>query len=167
MRKIFAATALVMASFFWNCEKDDICDENTPTTPNLVIEFFDITNPTVLKNVTNLQITATGSTDTLDFNAVSKVLLPLNISADSTTYKFVLNSTNTAIDNQDNLQFSYSVEEIFVSRACGYKTIFTLDATTPLLHTDAAMPDGLWIQDITISEPIITSETETHVKIYF
>jgi len=46
---IITSLALLLAVSFWNCEKDDICAETTPTTPKLVIEFYDNANPTVLK----------------------------------------------------------------------------------------------------------------------
>ena len=39
-----------------SCEKDDICDANTPTTPRLVITFYDNAAPTTLKTVTNLKV---------------------------------------------------------------------------------------------------------------
>ena len=37
-----------------SCEKDDICPETTQTTPRLVIEFYDLTNPDVLLQVPGL-----------------------------------------------------------------------------------------------------------------
>ena len=63
MKKIFL---LLLASFFLSgCEKDDICDETTPTTPKVVIEFFDTVATTTAKNVTNLKVTAAGFTSEL------------------------------------------------------------------------------------------------------
>ena len=47
---------LLLAVSFWNCEKDDICAEGSGNTPFMVIEFYDIANPAVLKNVINLEI---------------------------------------------------------------------------------------------------------------
>jgi hypothetical protein len=55
---------------------------------------------------------------------------------------------------------------IFVSRACGYKTTFTLDATNPYTHTDgpAADQNGL---NLSRSKNIIENENETHIKSFF
>ena len=39
MKKIFALSLIVLLSLS-GCEKDDICDANTPTTPRLVIDFY-------------------------------------------------------------------------------------------------------------------------------
>ena len=52
MKKIYLL--FLIAITFSSCEKDDICDANTPTTPRLIIDFYDATNPTALKNVINL-----------------------------------------------------------------------------------------------------------------
>mgnify|MGYP006353373257 FL=1 len=38
---------LAVAFTFSSCEKDDICDANTPTTPRLVIGFYDFLNPAI------------------------------------------------------------------------------------------------------------------------
>lgn len=151
---------------FWNCEKDDICAEGTPTTPRVVIEFYDATNPTVLKNVTNLGIIAPGFTNGFGFNGVSKIVVPLKTTDDTSTLQFIANGSDsdTGNDNIDEIVFNYTREDIYVSRACGYKTNFTLDAVTgAVLTTDA----DNWIQSITIEQPTIANENETHIKIYF
>ena len=69
MKKIvFITLSLFLAVSFWNCEKDDICAEGTPVTPRLIIEFYDATNPTVLKNVTNLRVEEFGTDVGVVFN---------------------------------------------------------------------------------------------------
>ena len=96
---------------FSSCEKDDICEETTATTPKLIIEFYDILNPTVLKNVTNLAVKEIGITSAvISFISESKIELPLKTNEDSTKYSFVLNAgnTNTSLIYTDVLQFNYS-----------------------------------------------------------
>ena len=169
MKKIF----LILVAIAWStssCEKDDICDAATATTPRLIIEFYDITNPSLTKNVANLAILGEGSQQYLGFNGVSKITVPLKTTSEITRYKFILNYGNTVnpeVVNEDNLEFHYTHSTIFVSRACGYKTIFTLDAQNPYILTDAAAPDGLWIKNITLAQPNILNENETHLKISF
>ena len=51
-----------------SCEKDDICDANTPTTPRLVMTFYDISSPTKTKNVTNLKVIGDGMEEGIVFN---------------------------------------------------------------------------------------------------
>jgi hypothetical protein len=62
-------------------------------------------------------------------------LIPLKTDADATTFSFILNygNTNSALVN-DILKFNYVREELFVSRACGFKTNYTLDPIVPLCH---------------------------------
>ena len=151
-----------------SCEKDDICTEET--TPQLILEFYDISNPANLRTVLNLKVREVGQTvDLGTFNGVSKIKLPLKIADTTTKYSFILNSTGTTVPpNEDFLQFNYTTQNLFVSRACGYKTTFTLDnAPNSVVKTDAATPDSFWIQDINIQTNSITTENETHIKIYF
>ena len=167
MKKIILLLILLSLSLS-SCEKDDICDATTATTPKLILEFYDTLHPTVLKNVTNLAVKEVGITSAvISFNSVSKIQLPLKTNEVITKYSFILNSTDVTIDNEDFLQFKYTHQNVFVSRACGFKTIFTLDPTTPYLKSDASTPDGFWIRNITVETSNITTENETHIKIYF
>ena len=168
MKKIFLLV-IAMTFIFSSCEKDDICDKNTGTTPRLIIEFYDVTNPTLTKNVTNLAIVGAGLSTAIVFNGVSKIEVPLDIAEDVAQYQFILNygNANASLINVDNLRFDYTSDNVYVSRACGYKTVFTLDATNPFTQTDAATPDTLWMQNITVIHPNILDENETHLTISF
>ena len=164
MKKIaFITLSLLLAVSFWNCEKDDICAEGTPVTPRVIIEFFDATNPTTPKNVTNLGIIATGFTEGFAFNGTNKIEVPLRTNVDTTDLDFVLNGADNdpANDETVTLTFNYERSNVFISRACGYKTIFNL---TNVLPTDFT---GTWISSLTIEQPNIINENETHIKIYF
>jgi hypothetical protein len=164
MKKI--VLLLLLTITFSSCEKDDICAEET--TPRLVLEFYDISNPSNLKSVLNLKVTGEGQTELGTYNGVNKVELPLDIINDTTKYSLILNSVSSTGSNEDSLQFNYIRQNVFVSRACGYKTIFELNATpNGVIKTDAATPDGFWIQDINIVTTNIETENETHIKIYF
>jgi hypothetical protein len=167
MKKILVLLLLVLS--FSGCEKDDICVDDT--TPRLIIEFYDDANPVNTKNVTNLKVKGDGAVDDLDlgtFNGVSKINLPLKNTEDMTRYSLILNSTSTTgTNNQDFLQFDYTRQNVFVSRACGYKTIYELNSPNGLIHTDATTPDQLWIRNINIQTNNIETENEVHIKIYF
>ncbi|MHC0448377.1 DUF6452 family protein [Flavobacterium sp. 3-218] len=180
MKKIIAILLLFTFGLS-SCEKDDICDANTPTTPRLVITFYDSANPTKTKNVTNLQVIGEGMEQGIVFNenlAVddtlryvtngSQVLLPLKVNDSTTTFKLTFDSLNTnpAAVNTDVLKFNYTTQNVYVSRACGFKTIFQLNNTDPFIRTD---PDGdtVWMTRIDLENPNIESENETHIKVYF
>lgn len=159
---------MIVLFSFSGCEKDDICDANTSTTPRLVIEFYDINNPSVLKTVTNLEVIGEGMTEALiSGNNKSTISIPLKTTENTTSYRFILNSGTSSIQNEDQIKFDYTHENLYVSRACGYKTIFTLNPINPYTHTDATLADGLWIKAISIEKSNIENESKTHVKIYF
>jgi hypothetical protein len=163
MKKIFLL--LVLFSLL-GCEKDDICDPATATTPQLVIEFYNAANPTVKRNVTNLGVIAPGFSTGISFNAVSKIKIPLKTTENSTQLQFIQNGsdTNTTNDNNDVLNFTYTRNNVFVSRACGFKTLFDLTNTNSnLVTTDT----DNWIDYIEIIQPKIETENETHIKVFF
>ena len=139
MKKIsvIALIVLVLLSF-WNCEKDDLCAESTPTTPRVVIEFFNNANPTELKSVTKLMVeeTVTNSKlvadasleetdDTRYLFTTNKILLPLRTTVDQSVFNFTLNKGEVN-EATDELLFDYTRKEIYISRACGYKTNFEI-----------------------------------------
>ncbi len=167
MKKIvFTTLSLLLAFSFWNCEKDDICAEGTPVTPRLIIEFYDAANPTVLKNVMNLAVAEPTLVNRNSFNGISKIKVPIRTNADVTTLNFIQNGsdTDTSNDNIDVITFNYERVNVYISRACGFKTLFYLNETNPIALT----ADGNnWIQNIEVNQPNIENENEIHVKIYF
>lgn len=163
-----------------SCEPDDICDPNTPTTPRMLIKFYDISNPSVQKNVTNLKVIAEGMTEGVILNPSvtgdaqylangNNILLPLKTDADGVKYQFILNygDRNPLLVNTDNLEFKYTRENLYVSRACGFKTIFNLDPREGYTHTDTTPADNMWIQYLIVAQNNITYENETIIKIFF
>jgi len=161
------------------CEKDDICDANTPTTPRLVITFYSIAAPFGKNPVTRLKVIGENQPEGIVFNknindesrylvSSDSISIPLKTDEDSATFTFILNSgsSNTALINTDQIRFNYTRQNIYVSRACGFKTIYKLDTQTPFVRTDSGN-DGLWMQDIQIQNPNVEFENETHVKVYF
>ena len=163
-----------------SCEPDDICDPNTPTTPRMLIQFFDISNPSLKKNVTNLKVIGEGMSEGVVLNpsgvnegkyitSGNSILLPLNTTADIVKYQFILNydNKNPLLENTDNLEFKYTRENKYVSRACGFKTIFNLDPINPFSLTDTTPADEMWIQYVIVAQNNITYENETIIKIFF
>lgn len=175
MKKIFVLILVALSVSFSNCEKDDICDGITPTTSRLVISFYDFTRSDELKNTQNLKIIAEGFEEGITYNGSTlfnsnKIAVPLQTNLDVTTFKFILNyqSTNPNLpQNEDVISFNYTRSNEFVSRACGYKTIFTLDEFLPFTHNDGVTNDQKWIRFIEVTQEIIDNENQTHLEIYF
>lgn len=167
MKKIlFGFFSILFAMSFFNCEKDDICEDGTPTTPRMIIEFYDNNNPTAKKSVTNLAVVAQNITDTLLFNGVSKIEIPLKTNAENVSFNFVHDSKNTTVSlrNTDEVIANYTRSDVFISRACGYKTVFTLNDSNGL---DFTTDTDNWIKEIAIQNHNILNENEVHVKIFF
>ena len=175
MKKI---VLLLFVTSLLGCEKDDICDANTSTTPRLVIQFYDKDNPTVLKAVTNLKVISSENSEGIIFNEsgddttkylanTSTVKIPLKTTGDTTTLSFIHKSTSTTESNKDVLTFNYTTKQVFVSRACGYKMLFDLKSSNGVVKTDATPTDGFWIQNISIVKYNLETENETHLKIEF
>lgn len=131
--KITRTLLLILLFTTYSCERDDLCDENTPTTPRMIVEFRDLIISDNLKNVTGLRIEDfEDATRVLSgYNNVTEdqMILPLRTDIDNmetgiTSFRVYKNYGDTALENNDIITIEYSTKEIYVSRACGYKTIF-------------------------------------------
>jgi hypothetical protein len=162
--KLFLFILLLVS--FSSCEKDDICAKGTPVTPRIIIEFYDAAQPTVVKNVIQLGVIEPNLTSGLAFTGVSKIQVPLKTNQNSTILRFIQNGgdTNASNDNIDILTFNYQRVDEYVSRACGFKTLFYLNETNPITLT---ADSNNWIQNIQVQQTNIENENEVHVKIYF
>ncbi|MEZ4856196.1 MAG: DUF6452 family protein [Gelidibacter sp.] len=155
----------------WSCERDDICAESTSTTPHLIIRFYDINNQTTLKNARNLTVTGEGATEDILYNkTVDSIVLPLKFDSENTTNttRFVLEkNTDYRLDtnpltnsNVDIIEVKYTPQFVFVSRACGYKAIFTD------LQISRDADDDNWIINTEVINPTIENENAAHINIY-
>ena len=162
--KLFLYILLLVS--FSSCEKDDICAKGTPVTPRIIIEFYDAAQPTIVKNVIQLGVIEPNVTSGIAFTGVSKIQVPLKTNQNSTILHFIQNGgdTNASNDNIDILTFNYQRVDEYVSRACGFKTLFYLNETNPITLT---ADSNNWIQNIQVQQINIENENEVHVKIYF
>lgn len=170
--KRLIAFSLILCGLLYTvtgCEKDDICTEDTQTTPSVLIEFYDFSNREEPKTVTDLKYYVEG----MEGRTVTGTSMVLELRTDAPTTQWILRykTPNTTVYNFDVLTFNYTAQEIYVSRACGYKSVFTLnpdtDAAPGVVRTDATFPDNLWIRDFSIENYNIENEDEAHIKIYF
>ncbi|NDP28321.1 MAG: hypothetical protein GZ087_12975 [Flavobacterium sp.] len=178
MKKIITLLLLVLFTSS-SCEKDDICDANTPTTPRLVIAFYDYDNASIPKNVNNLKVIGEGMTEGIVFNPSATddskyvtngntISIPLKTNAETTTYRFILNATsaNPTLIDTDQITFNYTTKDVFVSRACGFKTLFTF-TSNPTVHIAVPATKLKWMQAISVEKSNIDNENETHIKVFF
>lgn len=162
-----------------SCERDDICAEGTATTPRLLVEFYDINNPDDLKSVSRLTVYGEGLPDpnppvanvdeTILFNEnTTAVELPLIVGIDDNTTittRFILEKdTNLRLDEDDTTQsdvdiieITYTTEFVYVSRACGYKSIFN--------NLDVNLEEDSWISAVETIVTEVENENTVHVRI--
>lgn len=148
-----------------SCEKDDICVEGD--TPLLILRFYDITDTTSVKSVSNLRIVGIGNGSPVntfaDRSTGDSVAIPLRINEASTSFQIIQSSAGdegAETGNIDTLQFNYTTEEVFVSRACGFIANYNDLADSLVADSDN------WIQGITIGNTTVNSQLQAHVKIY-
>lgn len=165
--KKYLYLVLAVIALSISCEKDDICAAETPTTPHLILRFYDVANPDEFKDVPTLYAYALDDDDNIvDFLSVTtstkdSLAIPLRTDADET--KIVLhrnyNQDNVTDGNADTVDISYIREDVYVSRSCGYKTIFNNVAFS--VQTDG---DNWIISSGTVVNPV-ENEIQAHVKI--
>jgi Family of unknown function (DUF6452) len=171
MKKLIGCILLlgVLSLYMISCEKDDLCDPLMTKTPNMVVEFYSADNREEPQVVSNLRYNVEGRTEVIAVGNTDSTAVPLRVDTTATKWAFTRDKTVGAgvIQAQtDYVEFKYTTRDEYVSRACGFKTLFTLDGAPNAILT--AGDDGdFWIQSVEIEEYEIENENEVHVKIYF
>ena len=166
---------LVVAVYTSSCERDDICAEATATTPHLIIRFYDINDSDELKQVRQLSASgfdANGNELGLIYQNrdLDSIVLPLNFQNENilTTSTFKLkkdsdfdedeeDEDDETESNIDVITVSYIPKFEYVSRACGYRSVFTNLSITVEPDSDN------WIISNEILTTTIENETSAHV----
>ncbi|SFD24992.1 DUF6452 family protein [Algibacter pectinivorans] len=176
MKKISLLFIILITVGNYSCERDDICPGATPTTPRLIIDFLDAADSDIQKNVFNLVVIGIDNGEILSeyqFTNSNNVILPLKTTDNTTEYILIKNAsvndngtpndeTDDFIDgNYDAITINYSREEVYVSRACGFKTIFKNVTLTIVEDDDNWM---LSRQPLTDNQSV-EDETTTHFNI--
>ncbi|WP_298902801.1 DUF6452 family protein [uncultured Psychroserpens sp.] len=184
MKRIITLLGVVLLIAFiaWSCERDDICAEGTATTPLLIIRFYDVNNQDNTKEVRQLEVKGLGD-DGLPFSETpivsrtntDSIALPLRFTEEGieTITRFQLERDADFADNTDPnddsnidiITVTYTPEFIYVSRACGYKSIFNFGATGGVTR-EVDGDDDIWITNIEIVNETIDNENAAQVILY-
>ena len=137
------------------CEKDDFCIQN-PVTSKLIIRFYDDTNRETKKRVQGLSIFSDINSDTIPRYKIvntDSIAIPLNSNALETVYNF---SKGNIINK---FTIKYDIEEVYISRSCGYKVVFK--------NVEFSPASGSWITDFTPTTIInLDDQSKAHVQIF-
>ncbi|WP_124981101.1 DUF6452 family protein [Nonlabens xiamenensis] len=157
----------VLVIFFFagisSCEKDDLCTPDQAVTPRLIIQFKDQFNPLMAKAVPSLQVREIGATDFAPLNdsgatmlsEVDSIAIPLRTNDQLTSYDFLRREDGNL--DTDNIDFTYELNEEYVSRACGFRVVYE--------NLNGILNNSTWISSVVVVEPQVTNNTDIHVEI--
>lgn len=181
MKKLIVKISFLatLALGLWSCERDDICAEATATTPNLIIRFYDINNQDEFKSVRQLTVRGLDDFDVpgeeiiLPSASPDSIALPLRFAEENvetiTRFQlerdsdFATNGNDANDSNIDIIEVRYTPEFVYVSRACGFKSIFNFGDTGDI----TIEPDGdNWIINKDIINRTIDNEIAAQVILF-
>jgi len=154
-------TSLFAIIFIISCEKDDICIESEIGTPRIILSFYDKTNKTLKKPVENLLIKGIEREDTLDIFSGDSIAIPLHNNSNFSKYEFILNAGGEN-SNNDTIQFEYSRYDLYINRACGFKSNYILNDPPAILFN----MESPWIEQVLKLKDTILNENNSHLAIY-
>ena len=173
--KKFSLIVLLIILTSTGCERDDICAESTPTTPHLIIRFYNIDEQDQTKLVRMLTVNGIDDQgnpmeEIVSSTSTDSIVLPLQFQNEGIVAKtrFVLkkdsdfdeDSKPETNSNIDTIEVSYTPEFIYVSRACGYKSIFNN------LQNTLIIDDDTWIASYTVINSTVDNENAAHLILY-
>tara|TARA_B100000614_G_scaffold166783_1_gene148565 strand:- start:304 stop:792 length:489 start_codon:yes stop_codon:yes gene_type:complete len=144
-----------------SCEKDDICIEDEIGTPRIILSFYDKIDKNLRKPVENLLIKGLEKEDTLDIFSGDSIAIPLKNDSNLSKYEFILNAGEEK-SNNDTIHILYSRYDLYINRACGFKSNFILN-NPPTLILNTHNP---WIDEIIKLKDTVLNENHSHLAIY-
>ncbi|MFB9057544.1 DUF6452 family protein [Mariniflexile ostreae] len=174
---VYFLTAIMAVGTLISCERDDICPSSTSTTPRLLLKAYDATIQENRKNIFGLLVIGVDNDVVLEgyeIATIEDINLPLRTDTTTTQYRLIkdttINNNGTPDDssddylegNEDIITINYTTEQIYVSRACGYKTIFKNVSLT--IEDDG----DNWIlsRQATTDNQSVEDEAAAHYNIY-
>ena len=151
--------SLIFFLFYNSCEKDDICLSDTPSSPRLIVRMVDKDDPTLYKLANDLLIKVVDN-DSINIKSSDSIILNLNPYKNYTQFEFILNQ-GSENQNIDTLQINYSLNNIYIDRACGYKTSFIFNSNALTLINEK----NNWIESYLILKDTIINEEQAHMAI--
>tara|TARA_B100001741_G_scaffold310792_2_gene310716 strand:- start:35 stop:526 length:492 start_codon:yes stop_codon:yes gene_type:complete len=145
----------------FSCEKDDICIENEIGTPRIILSFYDKIDKNLKKPVENLLIKGLEKEDTLDIFSGDSIAIPLRNDSNFSKYEFILNAGGEN-SNNDTIHIFYSRYDLYINRACGFKSNFILNNPPTALFNK----DNNWINEIVKLKDTVLNEDYSHLAIY-
>ena len=144
-----------------SCEKDDICIEDEIGTPRIILSFYDKIDKNLRKPVENLLIKGLEKEDTLDIFSGDSIAIPLKNDSNLSKYEFIINAGEEK-SNNDTIHILYSRYDLYINRACGFKSNFILNNPPTLIFNN----HNPWIDEIIKLKDTVLNENHSHLAIY-
>ena len=96
MKKYYLFLSLI-ALLISSCEKDDFCIE--PITPNMIIRFYNATNISETKTVTDLTVNPNDLDSIYTNVSIDSIVIPLDVTSNQIIYNFS-SGTNVDLNNR-------------------------------------------------------------------
>lgn len=169
--RFFLSGLMISVLGFAACEKDDLCSEDTPTTPLIYIKFYNVDDQNQPNSQGFVMAQAIGFQDSI-MRSGNELKLPLQLNANETSWILKLETRdeqNNEIIAYDTLTFKYQPLTEYVNKACGYKTMFVLDEknTMPIINGNENTKQGHWIRTYELVTSYIDNDYEEHIKIFY
>lgn len=163
MKKMLLVFLSVSISLcFWGCERDDICSAAFQVTPRLIIEFYDINEPELPKTVNDLSVFVAGK-DTISLGNVDRIAIPLRTNQQSTRYNFIRLANNEEFRNIDEINFTYATRDLYVNRACGYKTEFIDFQALRIIEGNQ---ENNWLRSLEVQQSVILTDNDEDAHLF-
>jgi len=153
---------LFIITLYSGCTRDDICPEGSQSTPQLILKFRDISNPTQIKSVTNLSVKLTSTQQEIFTPRTDTIFqIPLNAATTIQQYSFTRDASGSN-PNTDIATLNYERgEDVYINRACSFITTFE-NVSISVQGEGTAN----WMLNSEITNSTIENEDVTHITIF-
>lgn len=162
---------LITIFFVTSCEKNDLCGGVNVDTPQVNITLYNRLNNEEQKTAQMINCYALDhihqdTIPVIQFLNRSSFTLPLKVYEENTVWYVELKEWigNDTITRANLLDFRYETSSEYVSKACGYRSVFQRVRVNSVNDTIQHLPG--WISTLDYTNEITTNDT-THVQIYF
>ncbi|MRJ08432.1 hypothetical protein EDL99_06040 [Ornithobacterium rhinotracheale] len=160
MKKYILGIFLMMISglIFWACEEDDICTENK--TPELIIKLKNTANPG--ETMDSLYVLRQDAKD--EFTLIAggagrdSISVPLPLKPTTET-NLIFSRRKTTDQFLDVLKIKYKYSTEYVSKACGFKAVYSDLSATSSSHK--------FIKSIEILQHEVTDQSAAHILLTY
>lgn len=162
MKKIIPLFCFCLA-FLLGCESDDICTDQV-ITPRLIVRLHDKEQPNLKKTAQNLLVIGKNNSRAIQLETTDSIAVPLKMLSSETTFLLVkdakINDSGEVISGETTeLKISYTPEQIFSGKGCGYKTIFK--------NISAEITPSGWVNSVKTIFNTLENEKQATIRLYF